>query len=132
MKTVRFRKMISLALFVGAMAGGCGTEGVESSTAAEAEDEVSSALRVLQEARRLSEGQGVRFAIVIEGVERPAFAVRYRGVVRGYLALDHAEFSGAKSRMDSIVIASIDPLTSSEPSLRNIVCVSGCFASSRR
>lgn len=46
---------------------------------------MSAALRVLQEARRLSEGQGVRFAIVIEGVERPAFAVRYRGVVRGYL-----------------------------------------------
>ena len=46
---------------------------------------MSSPVQVLSDARRLGEGQGVRFSIVIEGVERPAFAVRYRGAVHGYL-----------------------------------------------
>ena len=43
------------------------------------------AVRVLADARRLGEGQGVRFRIVIGGVERPAFAVRYRGALYAYL-----------------------------------------------
>ena len=42
-------------------------------------------VRILPDARRLGEGQGARFRIVLEGVEREAFAVRYRGRVYGYL-----------------------------------------------
>jgi len=42
-------------------------------------------LRVMAEARRLGEGQGVRFRLPLDGVEHPAFAVRYRGAVYGYL-----------------------------------------------
>jgi len=40
---------------------------------------------VLPEARRLGEGQGVRFTVVLGGVRRDAFAVRYRGQVHAYL-----------------------------------------------
>ena len=42
-------------------------------------------LRVLAEARRLGESQGLRFRISLEGIERSAFAVRYRGIVYAYL-----------------------------------------------
>ena len=42
-------------------------------------------LRVMPDARRLGEGQGVRFRVTIEGVERQAFAVRWHGRVYGYL-----------------------------------------------
>jgi nitrite reductase/ring-hydroxylating ferredoxin subunit len=35
-------------------------------------------VRVLEEARRLGEGQGVRFSIEVDGIPRPAFAVRWR------------------------------------------------------
>jgi nitrite reductase/ring-hydroxylating ferredoxin subunit len=42
-------------------------------------------VRILEEARRLGEGQGIRFRVTIEGVEREAFAVRYRGRVYAYL-----------------------------------------------
>ena len=42
-------------------------------------------LRVLAEAARLRETAGVRFAIVIDGVTRDAFAVRWRGRVYAYL-----------------------------------------------
>jgi nitrite reductase/ring-hydroxylating ferredoxin subunit len=34
---------------------------------------------------RLREGDGVRFTIMLDGISREAFAVRYRGVVRAYL-----------------------------------------------
>lgn len=44
-----------------------------------------SPVRVLAESRRLGEGQGVRFQLLLEGVEREAFAVRYRGRCYGYL-----------------------------------------------
>ena len=43
------------------------------------------AVRILPEARRLGEGQGVRFRIVLDAVEREAFAVRYHGQVFAYL-----------------------------------------------
>jgi nitrite reductase/ring-hydroxylating ferredoxin subunit len=42
-------------------------------------------LRVLADARRLGEGMGARFQILLEGVEREAFVVRYRGRCYGYL-----------------------------------------------
>ena len=41
--------------------------------------------QVLPQARRLGEGQGLRFQVVLDGVERPAFAVRWRGQLRAYL-----------------------------------------------
>ena len=40
---------------------------------------------VAADARRLGEGQAVRFRIVVDGVEREAFAVRYRGRAHAYL-----------------------------------------------
>src|SRR5437867_13449002 len=40
---------------------------------------------VLADARRLREGEGVRFLIVDHGLERDAFIVRFRGAVRAYL-----------------------------------------------
>ena len=42
-------------------------------------------LCILPDERRLGEGQGVRFRLVLDGVEREAFAVRYRGKVHAYL-----------------------------------------------
>jgi nitrite reductase/ring-hydroxylating ferredoxin subunit len=45
----------------------------------------SRGIRVLGDARRLGEGQGVRFQIRVDGVEREAFAVRWRGTVHGYV-----------------------------------------------
>src|SRR5258706_5582404 len=40
---------------------------------------------ILAEARRLGEGMGMRFRIVLDGDEREAFAVRWHGKVRAYL-----------------------------------------------
>ncbi len=42
-------------------------------------------VRVLADARTLREGDGVRFHILLDGVEREAFAVRWRGAARGYV-----------------------------------------------
>jgi nitrite reductase/ring-hydroxylating ferredoxin subunit len=42
-------------------------------------------VRVLPDARRLGEGEGVRFGITLDGIPRDAFAVRYRGAVHAYL-----------------------------------------------
>ena len=42
-------------------------------------------VQILADARRLGEGQGVRFRVVMDGIERDAFAVRYRGRVHAYL-----------------------------------------------
>lgn len=47
--------------------------------------EETTALMILGEARRLREGAGLRFQIPVYGVEREAFAVRFRGTVYGYL-----------------------------------------------
>ena len=40
---------------------------------------------VVSDARRLREGDGVVFEVVVDGLKRPAFAVRYKGQVLGYL-----------------------------------------------
>jgi nitrite reductase/ring-hydroxylating ferredoxin subunit len=40
---------------------------------------------ILADARRLAEGQGLRFAVRLEGIERDAFAVRWRGAVHAFL-----------------------------------------------
>ena len=42
-------------------------------------------VRVLSDARRLGEGQGMRFEVVLDGVRRDAFAVRYRNTVHAYV-----------------------------------------------
>jgi len=42
-------------------------------------------VRIHADARRIGEGGGVRFSVVIEGVERPAFAVRFHGRLHAYL-----------------------------------------------
>jgi nitrite reductase/ring-hydroxylating ferredoxin subunit len=42
-------------------------------------------VQVLADARRLGEGQGVRFRLIVHGVEREAFAVRFRGRPYAYL-----------------------------------------------
>ncbi len=42
-------------------------------------------IRILPDARRLREGDGLRFVVVLDGVSREAFAVRYRGRVFGYV-----------------------------------------------
>ena len=44
-----------------------------------------SPIRVLADARRLGEGQGVRFAVVVNGVSRDAFAVRYKQALFAYV-----------------------------------------------
>jgi nitrite reductase/ring-hydroxylating ferredoxin subunit len=41
--------------------------------------------RVLADVRRLAEMAGVRFSIRLEGIERPAFAIRRRGRFHAYL-----------------------------------------------
>jgi nitrite reductase/ring-hydroxylating ferredoxin subunit len=46
---------------------------------------VSDAVRVLPDAASLREGDGVRFTLVLDGVSRPAFAVRWRGGVFAYV-----------------------------------------------
>ena len=40
---------------------------------------------MLADAKRLTEGGGLRFKIVVDGVERDAFVVRYRGQLHAYL-----------------------------------------------
>lgn len=45
----------------------------------------SAPLCILRDARRLGEGEGLRFHVRIDGIEREAFAVRYRGRVYAYL-----------------------------------------------
>ena len=42
-------------------------------------------IRVLTDVQRLGESQGVRFRLSLDGIERDAFAVRYRGMVYGFL-----------------------------------------------
>jgi nitrite reductase/ring-hydroxylating ferredoxin subunit len=42
-------------------------------------------VRVLPDARRLGEGDGVRFRVVVDGVPSEAFAVRYKGGLFAYL-----------------------------------------------
>ena len=44
-----------------------------------------SPLRVLADARRLDEGAGARFSVMVEDVQRDAFVVRYRGGLHAYL-----------------------------------------------
>jgi nitrite reductase/ring-hydroxylating ferredoxin subunit len=43
------------------------------------------AVLVLADARRLREGGGVRFTLVLDGISRPAFAVRWKGRVHAYV-----------------------------------------------
>jgi nitrite reductase/ring-hydroxylating ferredoxin subunit len=40
---------------------------------------------VLADAARLGEGQGARFRLLVDGLEREAFVVRYRGRLHAYL-----------------------------------------------
>jgi len=69
------------------------------------------AVRVLAEARRLGEGQGVRFTIVLDGVSFDAFAVRWRGGVYAYvnrcrhqsLPLDFGDARFLDEEMDALV-----------------------------
>ena len=42
-------------------------------------------VRILADAARLGETRGVRFSVMLDGVPRPAFAVRYRGRCFAYL-----------------------------------------------
>jgi nitrite reductase/ring-hydroxylating ferredoxin subunit len=42
-------------------------------------------VRILADARRLREGDGARFTVVVDGVSRDAFAVRYHGQAYAYL-----------------------------------------------
>ena len=42
-------------------------------------------IRIAVDARRLSEGEALRFRLLLDGVEREAFAVRFRGRVHAYL-----------------------------------------------
>ena len=44
-----------------------------------------SPVRVLADTRCLDEGAGARFSVVVEGVQRDAFVVRYRGAFHAYL-----------------------------------------------
>ena len=43
------------------------------------------AVLVLRDARRLGEGQGVRFVFTLDGIRRDAFAVRWRGGLHAYV-----------------------------------------------
>jgi nitrite reductase/ring-hydroxylating ferredoxin subunit len=69
------------------------------------------AVRVLAETRRLGEGQGVRFALVLDGVPEEAFAVRWRGAVHAYvnrcrhqsLPLDFGDAQFFDETMDALV-----------------------------
>jgi nitrite reductase/ring-hydroxylating ferredoxin subunit len=66
---------------------------------------------VLAETRRLGEGQGVRFALVLDGVPEEAFAVRWRGAVHAYvnrcrhqsLPLDFGDAQFFDENMDALV-----------------------------
>ena len=42
-------------------------------------------VRVLADARRLGEGQGVRFTVMLDGLAEDAFAVRWRGAFHAYV-----------------------------------------------
>ena len=42
-------------------------------------------IRILADSRRLGEAQGVRFTLMLDGIERDAFAVRYHGTPYGFL-----------------------------------------------
>ena len=44
-----------------------------------------SPVRALADASRLEEGAGAHFSVVVEGVQRDAFVVRYRGRFHAYL-----------------------------------------------
>lgn len=44
-----------------------------------------SPVRVLSDARPLEEGAGTRFSVIVEGLQRDAFVVRYRGRLYAYL-----------------------------------------------
>ena len=44
-----------------------------------------SAVRVLADSRRLEEGAGARFSVEVEGIQRDAFVVRWRGALHAYL-----------------------------------------------
>src|SRR5262249_6298405 len=44
-----------------------------------------SEVRVLLDVRRLGEGAGARFSVVVEGIPRDAFVVRWRGGLHAYL-----------------------------------------------
>jgi nitrite reductase/ring-hydroxylating ferredoxin subunit len=48
-------------------------------------EHATASVRVHPDARRLGEGHGVRFSIVLEGVSREAFAIRFRGAIHGYV-----------------------------------------------
>jgi nitrite reductase/ring-hydroxylating ferredoxin subunit len=70
-----------------------------------------SPVRVLPEARRLAEGAGARFSVVVDGVSRDAFAVRYRGALHAYvnscrhenLALDFGDAHFFDEAYDALV-----------------------------
>ncbi len=74
-------------------------------------DDAFRPVRVLAEARRLRELTGVRFRIVLDGVERDAFAVRWRGQVRAFvnacahqrLALDFGDAVFFDEQADALV-----------------------------
>src|SRR5262245_13878132 len=42
-------------------------------------------VRITSDARRPREGEGVRFTVVLDGVSRDAFAVRWKGAVHAYV-----------------------------------------------
>jgi len=66
---------------------------------------------ILTDARRLREGDGVRFAVVRDGVSHDAFAVRYRGGLHAYinscrhqsLTLDFGDAHFFDERYDALV-----------------------------
>jgi nitrite reductase/ring-hydroxylating ferredoxin subunit len=95
----------------------------------------SGAILVLARASRLGEGEGVRFIVRRDGIERDAFAVRYRGVVRAWLNvcmhqrlnLDFGDAHFFDDACDALVCchhgARYDPVSG--------VCVEGPCAGSR-
>lgn len=68
-------------------------------------------VRILPDARRLREGDGVRFAVVLDGVPRDAFAVRFCGRVHAFvnscrhqsLALDFGDAHFFDEAYDALV-----------------------------
>jgi nitrite reductase/ring-hydroxylating ferredoxin subunit len=68
-------------------------------------------VRILPDARRLREGDGVRFTVVRHGVSHDAFAVRYRGGLHAYvnscrhqsLTLDFGDAHFFDERYDALV-----------------------------
>lgn len=69
------------------------------------------AVRVLADARRLGEAQGIRFTVVVDGVPSDAFAVRWRGRTYAYLnrcrhqslTLDFGDAQFFDDAMDALV-----------------------------